>query len=305
MNRLVLLAVTGAVVLAGAFWMGRSMSPREAPEDPFAPVDIAEWHGDPVPQERAPARPAPRAPERHVIARDLGGASSLRERERVDFDERPRAPLARPAAENEDDEDEPERGDLADMLTTGELFGAQLEDGDLRGADLHGANLGEANLRRAQLDNANLKDADLRGADLTGANLVGTDLTGASLQGANLQEAYMQANFRDADLRGADLRAAGLWGVHMNSADLRGANLQGATIKGDFVDADLRTADLRWANLEEANFHRANLDGANLIGAASLSCEVLTVANNWQNSYRNPELACGAPIPAVPPEMPE
>lgn len=308
MNRIGILALVAVAVVAGAFWMGRSISPREAPEDPFAPVDIGEFREhEPMELARAAVTPpAARAPQRHVVQRDLGVAdSSLRARERSDFDERPRAALARPATDDEAADDDAEVGELSDQLETGELFGAQLEDEDLRGAQLEGANLAESNLRRAQLDNANLKDADLRGADLTGANMVGTDLSGASMQGAHLAEAYIQANMRNADLRGADLRAAGLWGVHMNSADLRGANLQGATVKGDFVDADLRTADLRWANLEEANFHRANLDGAVLLGAASLTCDVLTIANNWQNSYRSPDLACGAPIPPIPPELME
>lgn len=304
MNRIALLAGSGIVVLVAALWLGRSMSSRQDAPDPFAPVDIGAMHeADSASREPMPTRAAPQAAAPQVVLRDLGGGSSVRARERDDFDSRPAAPLARPQAAPEDDDEEETRGELADLVESGDLYRAQLEDEDLRGANLQGANLAEANLQRAQLDNVNLQDADLRGADLTGANMVGTDLTGAELQGAKLQESYMQANFRKADLRGADLRAAGLWGVHMNEADLRGANFQGATVKGDFVDADLRTADLRWANLEEANFHRANLDGANLIGAVSLTCEVLTVASNWQNSYRSPELGCGAPIPPVPPDL--
>jgi len=304
MSRIVVMAVVAVVVLGGVFWIGRNVPEPRAVEDPFAPVDVSDLRapgaGDAGADRSAAVRPKrAAAPQRKVVMRELGDVGSARLREREDVGVRPRAPIAVPV----DDEEEAEPSDLAQQLQDGNLYRAQLEEEDLSGADLQGANLAEANLRHAKLDDANLQDADLKGADLTGANMVGTDLSGAELQGANLQESYIQANMRKADLRGADLRAAGLWGVHMNFADLRGANLQGATVKGDFMDADLRSADLRWASMEETNLHRANLDGAILLGATSLTCETLTIARNWEAAIRSPELACGAPLPPVPPEL--
>ena len=306
MSRIAVIAVVAVVVLGGVFWLGRSTPGPRAGDDPFAPVDVA---GLREPVASAPgagqkvAKPVQRKePQNPVIARSLDDAGSyrLREREREDLDARPRAARVAPPPAKE-----AEPSDLArDLDGAGkDFYQAQLEEENLTGADLAGANLAEANLRHSQLDDANLQDADLRGADLTGANMVGTDLSSAQLQGANLSEAYIQANMRKADLRGADLRAAGLWGVHMNSADLRGANLQGATVKGDFMEADLRAADLRWASMEEVNLHKANLDQAILLGATSLTCETLTIARNWENSIRAPELACGAPLPPIPPEL--
>jgi hypothetical protein len=306
MSRTALIAVVAVIVLGGLFWLGRTPSAAPDADDPFAPMDVSALR----PQEAKPAKkPAAagdslrRDPD-GVIARDLGGAGSkrLRADDRDDVAARPHAAVAPPA------DDEPaEPSDLArDLDGEGkDLFQAQLEEENLTGANLEGANLAEANLRKAQLDDANMKDSDLRGADLTGANMVGTDLSSAQLQGANLSESYIQANMRKADLRGADLRAAGLWGVHMNEADLRGANLQGATVKGDFMKADLRTADLRWASMDGVNLFDADLDNAVLLGATSLTCESLTIARNWQNAIRSPDLACGAPLPEIPPQYAE
>jgi uncharacterized protein YjbI with pentapeptide repeats len=53
------------------------------------------------------------------------------------------------------------------------------------------------------------------------------------------------------------------------------------------------------AKLEGANLTRANLKDADLKGA-EVNCGQLKKANNWELSYRIPELACGADIPAPP-----
>ena len=79
------------------------------------------------------------------------------------------------------------------------LWGAALEETDLRGANLNRADIEEADLSGADLREANLRGARLRGADLRGANLCGadfdrTDLKRANLEGANLMGAmYLQA----------------------------------------------------------------------------------------------------------------
>ncbi len=74
------------------------------------------------------------------------------------------------------------------------LWGADLEETDLRGAKL----------RDADLEEADLSDADLREADLNGAKL-----RGANLQGANLEQAYLMG----ADLKSTDLESANLMGA--------------------------------------------------------------------------------------------
>jgi len=74
------------------------------------------------------------------------------------------------------------------------LWGADLEEADLRGADL----------KRSDLEEAVLSGADLSISDLRGAKLRGADLRGANLEGADL----MEANFKRADLEGVDLRRA-------------------------------------------------------------------------------------------------
>ncbi len=74
------------------------------------------------------------------------------------------------------------------------LWGADLEETDLRGAKL----------RDADLEEADLSDADLREADLNGAKLRSTNL-----QGANLEQAYLMG----ADLKSTDLESANLMGA--------------------------------------------------------------------------------------------
>jgi uncharacterized protein YjbI with pentapeptide repeats len=74
------------------------------------------------------------------------------------------------------------------------LWGADLEEADLRGADL----------KRSDLEEAVLSGADLSTSDLRGAKLRGADLRGANLEGADL----METNLKRADLEGVDLRRA-------------------------------------------------------------------------------------------------
>jgi hypothetical protein len=87
---------------------------------------------------------------------------------------------------------------------------------------------------------------------------------------------------------------------------LSGANLIGANMQnGDFRFAvfsysDFHNASLRDANLKGTAFKHADLETADLRDAKNLTCEQLTAAENWQQAYRDPELACGAPIPTPP-----
>jgi uncharacterized protein YjbI with pentapeptide repeats len=100
----------------------------------------------------------------------------------------------------------------------------------------------------------------------------------------------MRPDLSSASLRGLDLAKIDLSGADLSKADLRGTILSGAVL----VDADLA----------EANFFKAVLDGAdlsgvNLIGALFLNCAQLVATRNWQSSFRDPDLACGASIPAI------
>jgi uncharacterized protein YjbI with pentapeptide repeats len=84
------------------------------------------------------------------------------------------------------------RGD--NPAITPALWGADLEESDLRRANLNRADLEEAELSGAYLNHADLSGAKLRGADLRGANLGGAD--------------FDKTNLKRADLEGADLRGA-------------------------------------------------------------------------------------------------
>lgn len=92
----------------------------------------------------------------------------------------------------------------------------------------------------------------------------------------------------DAHLYGLDLVGANLAGADLRHADLRGTNLSDAVLIG---------ARLEGANFFKAVLDRADLAGANLIGAQFLRSDRLVAAQNWQSTYRDLELACGAPIP--------
>ena len=94
-----------------------------------------------------------------------------------------------------------------------------------------------------------------------------------------------------AALYGLDLANANLAGADLREADLRGVNLAGATLAG---------ADLAGANFFKAALDDADLSAANLVGARFLTCPQLVAARNWQSSYRDPDLACGALIPPMP-----
>jgi uncharacterized protein YjbI with pentapeptide repeats len=89
-------------------------------------------------------------------------------------------------------------------------------------------------------------------------------------------------------LRGLDLRDVDLSGADLGQADLRGADLSGANLNG---------ANLRDANLFKALINGADLTKADLRGVQFLYCDQLEAALNWQSSYRDEDLACGATIP--------
>ena len=99
------------------------------------------------------------------------------------------------------------------------------------------------------------------------------------------------------DLSRAGLRRLDLSGFDLSRADLRGADLRGT---------NLSRANLSGAHLDGANFFKTVLDDADLAeafldGAQFLNCTQLVVTQNWQSTFRDDALACGA---AVPDRMP-
>lgn len=150
-------------------------------------------------------------------------------------------------------------------------------------------------LRYADLSRRVLNGYDLRKADLTRAILAKSQLNGSTLFNANL----FRADLTSAELDGVDLRHAELLGANLTNAGLNSADLTNAYL----VYADLTNADLNFADLTDAILNNADLTGTDLRHAPSLTCEQLTTAVNWQQAYRDPELACGAPIPTHPDDV--
>jgi uncharacterized protein YjbI with pentapeptide repeats len=95
------------------------------------------------------------------------------------------------------------------------------------------------------------------------------------------------------ELSQAPLCGLDLVDANLAEADLRNADLRGTVLKG----ASLARADLGGAYFFKAVLDGADLSGANLLGARFLSGPQLVAARNWQSAFRDPDLACGAPIP--------
>ena len=143
-----------------------------------------------------------------------------------------------------------------------------------------GASMSNINLYGAVLNNANLRKADLLQADLNTAKLRDANLREANLEEAKLFDAVLAySDLQNANLFGADLREANLFNVNLRSADLRFAKLQNADLRradmreGKLCEVNLFNTDLRWIDLMGADLHNANLYGARLMGA------ILTQAN--------------------------
>ncbi|NQZ10032.1 MAG: pentapeptide repeat-containing protein [Algicola sp.] len=108
-----------------------------------------------------------------------------------------------------------------------------------------------------------------------------------------------------AILVGVSMNFANLEGVALFDSDLTKASLHSANlIKTMLAQSNLYGADLRGSFLYKANLAGANLFGANLKFVKGLDCASLQRARNWQLSYRDKDLACGASIPVNthPPE---
>ena len=112
-------------------------------------------------------------------------------------------------------------------------------------------------------------------------------------RGATAWNSWRATSDEGPDLSGAGLRGRDLSGFNLSRADLRGADLRGTR----FSDSDLSDARLDGANLFKAVLDGADLARASLYGAQFLNCAQLVVTRNWQVSFRDEALACGAVIP--------
>ena len=84
----------------------------------------------------------------------------------------------------------------------------------------------------------------------------------------------------------------GQFRIVLRNADLRKAKLEDV----DLNSSDLRNADLREADLYGVNFDDADLERTDLRAVKGLVCYDLKKANNWQETFRDEELACEAEI---------
>jgi uncharacterized protein YjbI with pentapeptide repeats len=112
-------------------------------------------------------------------------------------------------------------------------------------------------------------------------------------RGATAWNAWRTEHDEILDLSRAGLRGLDLSGFDFSRSDLQGADLRGTNLNG----ANLSAAHLDGANLFRAVLDGADLAGAFLDGAQFLNCAQLMVTRNWQLSFRDETLACGASIP--------
>ena len=98
------------------------------------------------------------------------------------------------------------------------------------------------------------------------------------------------------DLSEASLRGLDLSRFDLSRADLRGADLRGVRC----YDTNLAGAHLEGANLFKAVLEGADLAGAFLFDVQFMNCAQLIVAREWQSTFRDDALACGAAIPEKP-----
>lgn len=116
------------------------------------------------------------------------------------------------------------------VLTSVNLTGYDLSDGDFTGANFRGTYLCNAVLNGARLAAANFDYANLERADFFGADCMGATFTGAAAPGARFAHARLDgANLVEADLRGADFTRARLEDAHLANANYDGALFDEAT----------------------------------------------------------------------------
>jgi len=135
-------------------------------------------------------------------------------------------------------------------------------------------------------DGKDFSSIDLDCADLTHSVLTpGTKMHAASLTKVNAAE----ANFSGVDFTGSIMSAS-----NFDSTNFSNANL-GVSILGRHLLFEKTGAPRCYhgANVANAKFDNADLWASYLVGVHGLTCEQLRKAKNWDQSVRDPELACG------------
>jgi uncharacterized protein YjbI with pentapeptide repeats len=112
-------------------------------------------------------------------------------------------------------------------------------------------------------------------------------------RGAEVWNAWRAEHDATPDLSEASLRGLDLSRFDLSRADLRGADLRGVRC----YHTNLSGAHLEGANLFKAVLEGADLTGAFLFNAQFLNCAQLIVAREWESTFRDDALACGAAIP--------
>lgn len=214
-----------------------------------------------------------------------------------------------------------------------DLIKADLRDGEYPGIDFHDANLSKANFRDgiltganltfAVLTNSNLTGVNLSGANLSGANgenvtfnmvdASGVDLTGSEIKGQFSKASFIKANlsagiFKDSNFSGSDFTNSDLIAADFRDSNLSQANFLAASLQSvDFRRSQLGGASFKLANLSKARMNGADLTNsdftdailtaADIRGVRGLTCDRLIKAKDWDTTYRDEDLACGADIP--------
>jgi uncharacterized protein YjbI with pentapeptide repeats len=112
-------------------------------------------------------------------------------------------------------------------------------------------------------------------------------------RGAEVWNAWRAEHDGTPDLSEASLRGLDLSRFDLSRADLRGADLRGVRC----YHTNLSGAHLEGANLFKAVLEGADLTGAFLFNVQFLNCAQLIVAREWESTFRDDALACGAAIP--------
>ena len=112
-------------------------------------------------------------------------------------------------------------------------------------------------------------------------------------RGAEVWNGWRAEHDAIPDLSEASLRGLDLSRCDLSRADLRGADLRGVRC----YDTNLSGAHLEGANLFKAVLEGADLTGAFLFDVQFLNCAQLIVAREWQSTFRDDALGCGAAIP--------
>ena len=184
----------------------------------------------------------------------------------------------------------PSRGNVADDAL-GSVYGARLNQINLRFARAYHAILINARMWRANLEGAWFSEADLRGANLREARLrygtfdhiranrailVSAEAAGTNFTAADLRDAdFSYGNLENAEISNAKLAGASLYAVNLQNARLLRTDLSRADLRDTkMAHAVLAMANLHETDLSSAKLYEANLTGAQLKGTILLDTDL-------------------------------